>query len=773
MSLKPPPPSDIARTGLVALALTAAAVVLFHGLDIALGSRLFFTHDLSRSDIWHLHYPLKHFYAAGLGEGRLPLWCPHVGTGLPLHAEGQVGALYPPNLLLFGLLPLALAFNWGILLHGLLSGAFTAMFARQVGASRGGSLVAGLVFACSGFLVTHLKHINMTAAAAWLPLLLLLLERYAAHGRRRILVGVGLVTGVMCLAGHPQIAYYNLLAAAAYSLLLFLGAWRRGPARALRFAAGAGVAVVLGILTASVQILPTLDLVQQGPRKGGLTYEEATEWDYVPEYLITFLLPKHFGDPGALAPEPGRTPQRLRGFKPAEGTRNFFWEISGYVGILPLCLALAALFLGYRNPRTWLLAGGTATALLLVLGKHGGLVKILYAGLPGFDRFRFHDRFLLHVDLFLAVLAGLGLTFVIQRLRDKGRTWIPAVATAGVLALCTLDLHLAFGDHNPTVEASRWTRTPGPVARIRREEAGRSEPFRIACFDPQHFVFLNAYHRARGWKGDLSPYDIARDMVYPDLNLLHGLDSLNFYHPLHPDEMLQVLEAFHAPDLERGLPPCTAVASLYNVRYILTPYKALEHHPGLERIAVFPGAPDVYHGTGQAMDLHLFRNTRALPRAFLVPEAVQVRAPDPAAARKAVAARLARPGFDPRRRVLLPCGLDAPPTQRGSPGAQPAGTVRFLDAPPDAVRLEVNAPRDAWLFLGDTYDPDWIAAVDGREAEIHPANLGGRAVWIPAGTREVHFTYAPRSFRTSAALSLLGLVGLAVLAFYRRNAPRA
>ncbi len=765
------------RTGLVALALTAAAAVLFHGLDIALGTRLFFTHDLSRSDIWHLHYPLKHFYAAGLSEGRLPLWCPHVGTGLPLHAEGQVGALYPLNLLLFGLLPLPLAFNWGILLHGLLAGAFAAMFARQVGASRGGSLVAALVFAFSGFLITHLKHINMTAAAAWLPLLLLLLERYAAHGRRRILAAVGLVTGVMFLAGHPQIAYYNLLAAAAYSLFLFLGAWHRGPARALRFAAGAGAAVALGILTASAQILPTLDLAQQGPRKGGLTYEEATEWDYVPAYLLTFLLPKHFGDPGMLEPVPHpdagskQTPQRLQGFKPAEGTRNFFWEISGYVGILPLCLALAALFLGYRNPRTWLLAGGTAMALILVLGKHGGLVNVLYAALPGFDMFRFHDRFLLHVDLFLAVLAGLGLTCGLRRLGEKGRTWIPAAFTAGILALCTLDLHFAFGDHNPTVEAERWTRTPGTVERIRREEADRGEPFRIACFDRQHFVFLNAYHRARGWKGDLSPYDIARDMVYPDLNLLHGLDSLNFYHPLHPDEALQVLEAFHAPDLQRGIPPCMAAASLYNVRYILTPFGALEHHPGLERVAVFPGDPDVYLGTGQAMDLHLFRNTRALPRAFLVPEAVQVRAPDGIAARRAVAARLARPGFDPRRQVLLPCGLDDPPAHRGTPGAAPAGTVRFLDAPPDAVRLEVTAPRDCWLFLGDTYDPGWSASVDGREAEIHPANLGGRAVRIPKDTREVHFTYAPRSFRMGTALSILGLLCLAALAFFRRSAP--
>ena len=142
---------EITRTALLAAGLLLGAALLFYGTDIATGESLFFTHDIGGSDIWHLHYPLKNFYAEGLQAGRLPLWCPEIGTGFPLFAEGQVAALYPANLLLYSLLPLPLAFNWSILLHVILAGVFAAMFARQLGVGRGGSLVAAVVFAFSGF----------------------------------------------------------------------------------------------------------------------------------------------------------------------------------------------------------------------------------------------------------------------------------------------------------------------------------------------------------------------------------------------------------------------------------------------------------------------------------------------------------------------------------------------------------------------------------------------------------------------------------------------
>ena len=81
---------------------------------------------------------------------------------------------------------------------------------------------------------------------------------------------------------------------------------------------------------------------------------------------------------------------------------------------------------------------------------------------------------------------------------------------------------------------------------------------------------------------------------------------------------------------------------------------------------------------------------------------------------------------------------------------------------PGRVVIEVKASQPAMLFLGDTHYPGWSARIDGRETPIYRANYLFRAVAIPAGTHTVEFTYAPRSFRIGAMISLL--TGLAVLA---------
>ena len=74
--------------------LTLALIVLAVFWRAVVGGVFFF------GDIFALHYPLHAAYETELSRLSLPLWTTDVLAGYPLLAEGQLGALYPPNWLL-------------------------------------------------------------------------------------------------------------------------------------------------------------------------------------------------------------------------------------------------------------------------------------------------------------------------------------------------------------------------------------------------------------------------------------------------------------------------------------------------------------------------------------------------------------------------------------------------------------------------------------------------------------------------------------------------
>src|SRR5688572_7172495 len=74
-------------------------------------SQLIVTPDFGRSDAWDFSFGMKYALADALHKGTLPLWESRVGDGFPLLAEGQTGALFVPNLVLFSLPDTTTAYN--------------------------------------------------------------------------------------------------------------------------------------------------------------------------------------------------------------------------------------------------------------------------------------------------------------------------------------------------------------------------------------------------------------------------------------------------------------------------------------------------------------------------------------------------------------------------------------------------------------------------------------------------------------------------------------
>lgn len=168
----------------VAVAITISLMPLLYFLPAVLGDL-----TLSPGDGWSRNMGIRILIGQSVRSGELPLWNPYLFAGMPLLANIQAGALYPPNWL-FAVFPPRAAMNLMVITtyHIALAGAY--LYARRIRLTRVGSMIAAVVFAFGGFMVAHLGHTNMIATAAWLGWNMLAMEELYQSFRWRW-VGLG------------------------------------------------------------------------------------------------------------------------------------------------------------------------------------------------------------------------------------------------------------------------------------------------------------------------------------------------------------------------------------------------------------------------------------------------------------------------------------------------------------------------------------------------------------------------------------------------------
>lgn len=267
------------------------------------------------------------------------------------------------------------------------------------------------------------------------------------------------------------------------------------------------------------------------------------------------------------------------------------------------------------------------------------------------------------------------------------------------------------------------------------------------------------------------------------LALVRGFETPNGFNPLdirHYREFIRFTATGAQPveiperfDISPVLPQFRVqhpnLFDLLVVRYLVCPPEDAEwfRKAGWRLVATDPGPPRVPTVRPIAPDPlpphGVYENPAPFPRAFLVPQATAMPAGREAEALWAC---------DFRRVVLLAADGPLPPD-----AAESGGTAEITDYRPDRVAVQLDNARGGFLVLADVWFPGWVCRIDGQEVPVYRANHAFRAVPVPAGAREVVFTFEPRLYRAgwwvsagSAALLLLaGVLGLLTrLAFGRR-----
>ncbi|NGZ29434.1 MAG: YfhO family protein, partial [Magnetococcales bacterium] len=125
------------------------------------------------------------------------------------------------------------------------------------------------------------------------------------------------------------------------------------------------------------------------------------------------------------------------------------------------------------------------------------------------------------------------------------------------------------------------------------------------------------------------------------------------------------------------------------------------------------------------------------------------------------AARLLAANTDPH--PLIISNPSPPPAtaigEKSSPAKELSGQLLRYSANLFVLALDIPGDRGGWLYYSDSWSPYWHALVDGQQVPIYRANVGFKAILVPAGRHEIVWYYHhPRQHRLVQGLFLAGII---------------
>ena len=746
---------------------------------------------ISLFNIWH------ELANRGLQNGVVPLWNPYLFCGLPLFANNQSAVLYAPNMI-YLIAPIPLALLLDAIFHNILLALGAYVLGRSLNLSRSASFLVAVAFSLAGGVAAHIYNGHMTwhAVRAYLPWELAFLLLYLRRQEKRFVVLLAVSFALQVAAGYPPL----VLVSAALCVGM-LGAWLLTYRRLPQGWTGAMcLFVLLAGLLSSIYLLPLAEMSRYSVHGDALDLRFATALSGSWKTLVRLLLPGFFGNNGDV--------QWSLPYAPHE-------EV-GYIGLLPLLLAVAAPWLAHRakNRRAiWLAWCLLPFAACMALGRHLLLYGWLFSVFPPLRQTRVPARWIEIFYYGAAILAGVGFDFLVRR-RVAGERLERRIGTAFKL-LCAAFLILLVAVALTPPNATFWTNIVSDYLKTTANVLGDAdELWRSALVEALigaafagGLAFL--WQRWREAKNapqiqhlrlmllvlvtlDLTGYfwraaKIApRAMIQSHATLpakltnrydaqerwdtqvsymmnhcaARGLDIFTGYDALGAKRFFQFaaqLEGFWNWGALYEPSRRTPLLRVAGVTHTLTSPKTTVPFSSRE----FPRyKPHLVAAEGQ---FKLWKWQGAWPRAYLTrdvkmaPEKQQL--------------KLLETLASDEKNSLQPPVVVSPEQNlkiKKTPLSADEGVLKWRHDF-NTVTLQTRAAAPSFLVFADTNFPGWTAFINGKETPIETANFLFRGMEVPAAEAKVEMIYQPQSYRLGLFLSLcgLGVLGFCAASFAR------
>ena len=675
-------------------------------------------------------YPWKSLVVESEKKVELPLWNPYEFSGTPLLANFQSASFYGLNRF-FILLPFNLAWSFLIILQTLLSLIFMYFFLLNLKLNKQSCFLGSITFAFSGFSIAWLEWGNILHTALWLPLILLSIDKIFYHLksleylkikfkiRKHIVWSLIFISSLAdsFFAGHLQIFFYVFLLSSAYLLFRWFQN-RSGRKLFIRFL----ICYLLFIIFTSIQWAPTFNFILESARSIDQLSWQKEGWFIPWQNIIQFLAPDFFGNPATLN---------------YWGVWNYA-EFVGYVGILPLILALFALF--FRRDKTVLFFGLTFF-IALIFSFPTFIAKIPYILNIPFISTAQPTRLIFLIDFSLAILSAFGLDYLIKN--KKGIIY-PSLFIGIVfiylwgIALSTPSPNFLISKQNLIFPSILFLATILLlfIKNKRNNLLGLIIYILIALtiFDLFRFgwkftPFTNKEHLfpqtesisfLQNQKGQFRIMTTDSRILPPNFSTFYRIQSVDGYDPLYLERYGELITSSERrkPDINppfgfnRIITPRnfdSKIIDLLGVKYVLS----LSDLQSPKLTKVF-----------QEGQTQVYENKNILPRAFFVENAV-------GAQDKNDAIKKLFANKDNLDKTAIVEEFDS--------STWTVGEVQIKNYEENKIILETKNEGNGFLVLTDSFYPTWHAKVDGEETKIFRADFNFRGVVVPKGSHRVEF----------------------------------
>lgn len=635
-------------------------------------------------------------------DGALPLWSSAQYGGTPELGcfQGAEPIFYPPNWLWLWMSPEA-AYRTLVMLHLLLAGAGMYRLMREWSVSRCGAVLAALSYAI-GFMMSALIKMGMFGALmgiSWAPAVLFLLVRLLRRSSWRDVLRLAAALALLILSGLPVYIYHlGLVSAAIVGWSVCCRIRERRPWRLPLLQCSAAAA--LALLLSAGFLLPAFEVAYHSTRvPGGDIYQGAGPPRHHAFVLQNFI---YFGIPWFSGTSEGA---RLQG-------RDYWYEKSVYIGILPIILAVLGLT-GRRRREAILFAVIGLVAMLDAMACDLPVHSALTAILPAYGSFRLPGRIVWVGVLCLSVLSGFGW----DAFRSSG---IPLRRLAILVSVLALPV---------AAVAAFYLRAPRDAFLFGLSTVLSLAVFRLNRAAPAAAVALTS--------ALLLGYGVAiqdrREEPSPEKWYVSKIDKdyrvLNLASPDLADTLhgVRILQGF-------GYPIVSGMAEYYS--------RAWKDRPPLQPDALGIGAEIARPEILSRLNVRWIVATRPLHPSWI---------------------ERARSG---------PEVLYENPDALGSAFLLEGGSAT-VERRTNRIRVDSRAPQPSRLVVSESWMPGWNATINGARATVSRYEGALLQLEVPAGESRIELSYFPSSLKRGliiTSISLAGLLaGVGILTLRRRR----